>query len=134
MNPMAMAISLGCGFVARSFSGDKEHLVSIMKQALTHKGYALVDIFQPCVSFNKINTFEWYAKRVYKLGENYDPTDKLAAFEKAQEMGDKIPIGIIYKEEKPTFLDRIPHLKNGPALVDREWEPKNAEKFLEDFR
>jgi 2-oxoglutarate/2-oxoacid ferredoxin oxidoreductase subunit beta len=134
LNPMAMAISLGCSFVARSFSGDKEHLVSIMKQALTHKGYALVDIFQPCVSFNPVNTFKWYKDRVYKLDENYDPTDKLAAFEKAQEWGDKIPVGVIYKEEKPTFLERVPHLKDEPALVDRQWEPKDAEKFLDDFR
>jgi 2-oxoglutarate/2-oxoacid ferredoxin oxidoreductase subunit beta len=134
LNPMAMAISLGCSFVARSFSGDKEHLVSIMKQALTHKGYALVDIFQPCVSFNPVNTFKWYKDRVYKLDENYDPTDKLAAFEKAQEWGDKIPMGVIYKEEKPTFLERVPHLKDEPALVDRQWKPKDAEKFLDDFR
>lgn len=134
LNPMALAISLGCSFVARSFSGDREHLVSIMKEAITHKGYALVDIFQPCVSFNHVNTFAWYKQRVYKLDESYDPTNKVAAFEKALEWGDKIPIGVLYKEEKPSFIERIPHLKEGPALVDRQWTPKDAEKFMEDFR
>src|SRR5690554_2706413 len=132
LNPMALAISLGCSFVARSFSGDREHLVSMMKQAITHKGYALVDIFQPCVSFNHVNTFQWYKKRVYKLDESYDPTNKLAAFEKALEWGDRIPIGIIYKEDKPTFTQRIPHLHNGPSLVDRKWSPQDAKRFMED--
>lgn len=132
LNPMALAISLGCGFVARSFSGDKEHLVSIMKQAINHKGYALVDIFQPCVSFNHVNTFKWYKDRVYKLDKSYDPTNRVAAFEKALEWGDKIPIGVLYREEKPTFIERIPHLNEGPALVDRKWSPQDAKVFMED--
>ncbi|MFO7296519.1 MAG: 2-oxoacid:ferredoxin oxidoreductase subunit beta, partial [Clostridia bacterium] len=65
LNPVLLAIALGAGFVARAFSGDKEHLTSIMVEAIKHKGYSLVDILQPCVSFNKVNTFQWYSKRVY---------------------------------------------------------------------
>lgn len=132
LNPLALAISLDCSFVARSFSGDKEHLVSIMKEAITHKGYALVDILQPCVSFNKVNTFQWYKQRVYKLDESYDPTNKLAAFEKSLEWGDNIPIGVIYKHEKPTFIEKFSHLKEGPALVDRQWSSQDAKAFMED--
>lgn len=134
LNPMALAVSLGCSFVARSFSGDRDHLVSIMKQAITHRGYALVDIFQPCVSFNHVNTYQWYKERVYKLDESYDPTDRIAAFEKALEWGDRIPIGVIYKEERPTFIERFPHLAKAPSLVDRKWTPEDAKVFLEDFR
>ncbi len=82
-NPLAMAVALNCSFVARAFAGDIEHLKSIIKEAVNHKGFALVDILQPCVSFNKINTFEWYRQRVYKLENDYDPSDRTRAFEKA---------------------------------------------------
>lgn len=124
MNPVALAITLGAGFVARAFSGDKEHLKEIMIEAIKYKGYALVDILQPCVSFNKINTFQWYNKRVYKVGEGYDYKNKLKAIEKSMEWGEKIPLGILYKEEKPDFHDKIGFLKNGKALVDSEVKPK----------
>lgn len=135
LNPMALAISLGASFVARAFSGDKDKLVEILKEAINHKGYALIDILQPCVTFNKVNTFKWYKDRVYYLDEAYDPTDKIAAFIKAQEFGDEgIPAGIIYKElGKATYHDLHPVLKDGKALVDRVWEPKDAEKLVEEF-
>lgn len=134
LRPLALAVSLDCSFVARSFSGDKEHLVSIMKQAITHKGYALVDILQPCVIFNHVNTYKWYKENSYYLDESYDPTDKVAAFQKALEWEEGVPLGVIYKNEKPTYIDGVPYLNEGPPLVDRKWDPKEAEKFMEDFR
>jgi len=133
LNPVLLAIALGAGFVARAFSGDKEHLTSIMVEAIKHKGYSLVDILQPCVSFNKVNTFQWYSKRVYKLDESYDPTDKLKAMEKAMEWGDRIPIGIIYREEKPTYCDKIEFLKEGPPLIDRPVDIQKIKGYLNDF-
>ncbi|MCX7708580.1 MAG: thiamine pyrophosphate-dependent enzyme [Clostridia bacterium] len=134
MNPLLLALSLGAGFVARAFSGDKEHLVSIMLEAIQFRGYALVDILQPCVSFNKVNTFQWYSKRVYKLDESYPASNRLAAMEKAMEWGERIPLGILYKEEKPTYHDRIPYLKEGPSLIDREVDRKKIVGFMEDFK
>lgn len=134
MNPLLLAISLGAGFVARAFSGDKEHLKAIMLEAIRYKGYALVDILQPCVSFNKINTFQWYSKRVYKLEESYDPKDKMTAIQKAMEWGDRIPLGILYKEEKPTYHDKIDFLKNGAPLVDRQTDIEKVKGFMEDFK
>lgn len=133
MNPLLLAITLGAGFVARAFSGDKEHLTAIMLEAIKHKGYALVDILQPCVSFNKVNTFQWYSKRVYKLDETYDNTNKLKAIEKAMEWGDKIPLGIIYKENKPTYIDKIDFLREGEPLVDKKTDMEMIKKFMEDF-
>jgi 2-oxoglutarate ferredoxin oxidoreductase subunit beta len=133
LNPLAMAVSLDCSFVARGFTGDKKHLISLMKQAILHKGYALVDILQPCITFNKVNTLKWYQERVYYLAEDYEPTDRAAAFQKSLEWEDGIPLGVIYKHEKPTYLDSIPYLANGPALVDRQWHPKDGEKFMADF-
>lgn len=119
LNPILMAIAAGAGFVARAFSGDKEHLTEIMKQAISYKGYALVDILQPCVSFNKVNTFAYYKKRVYRLDETYDFSDKAAALQKALEYDEKIPIGIIYQEQKADFHQKHPVLAKGGALIER---------------
>ena len=113
-NPIAVAIALNASFVARSFSGDPEHLVSMMKSAITHKGFAILDILQPCVTFNRLNTFQWYRQRVYKLDDSYDPTDRKLAFEKALEWGDKIPIGVIYKNNRPVYEEQLQQLKDGP--------------------
>ena len=68
---MAVAVSLGASFVARAFSGDKEKTKELLK-AILHKGYALVDIFQPCVSFNKVNNYKWFKENTYYLDEDYD--------------------------------------------------------------
>ena len=81
INPILLAITLGATFVARAFSGQAEHLTDIMKKAIEHNGYAIVDILQPCVSFNKVNTYKWYNDRVYKLDNSYDYKDKIKAIE-----------------------------------------------------
>jgi 2-oxoglutarate/2-oxoacid ferredoxin oxidoreductase subunit beta len=132
--PLAFAITAGATFVARSFSGDKEHLVEIMKQAILHKGYSLVDILQPCVTFNHVNTFKWYKENTYKLEESYNSSDKFEALKKAMEWEDRIPLGVIYKEEKTEYTEAVSYLTEGKPLVDRQWKPQDAKRFLEDFR
>ena len=133
LNPIALAIAAGASFVGRSFAGDIEHLTQLIVLGIQHHGFALIDVLQPCVSFNQKNTYAWYRERVYKLEENgYDPGEKMAAFEKAQEWGDKIPIGIIYREEKSTSEGRLPALNRGP-LVRRELDPMQAEKLMVEF-
>lgn len=134
INPIALALTMGAGFIARGFSGDIPHLVNVMKEAIRYRGYALVDILQPCVVWNKVNTFSWYRNRVYHLPDDYDYTDKEEAMKKAMEYGDKIPIGIIYKEEKEIYEDKFDFIKNSPPLVDRELNPMNAEKLMEEFK
>ena len=132
-NPISFAVSQNIAFVGRSYSGDPEHLKDMMKQAINHKGFALLDILQPCVSFNKVNTAKWYKDRVYKLDENYDPTDIEAAFKKSLEFGDDgIPLGVIYKNSsRNSYLENQDEFE---PLVDREWNPMDAEKFLSDFK
>jgi len=132
LNPVRFAVGMKASFVARSTVGDRDHLKEMIREAKKHKGYALIDIFQPCVSFNKINTYQWYSERVYKL-EDHDPTDHAAAMKVAQEFGDKIPIGIIYREEKPTFRDRIPYLKD-KALVDRDVQVDDLKHLIDEFK
>jgi 2-oxoglutarate ferredoxin oxidoreductase subunit beta len=132
LNPMAFAISAGCGFVARSFSGDPEHLKGILKAAMAYKGYALIDILQPCVSFNQVNTFKWYKDRVFRLPATYDPHDKVRAFEMAQKFGDEgIPIGILYQESKTDFLGRFDHLEK--PLVQYKRSPDAVESLLDEL-
>jgi len=96
------------------------HLQKLMVEALKHRGFAFIDVFQPCVTFNYLNTYDWYKQRVYKLEEtSHNITDRWKALEKAFEWGDKIPIGTFYKEERPTFLDEMPHVKEKPLLKRR---------------
>jgi 2-oxoglutarate ferredoxin oxidoreductase subunit beta len=119
VNPIAIAIAQGATFVSRGFAGDMKHLTWLIEQALQHKGYSLVDVFQPCVSFNKVNTYQWYTKRVYKLQDqaNYNVTNRVLAFEKSLEWGDHIPIGIFYEVKgKPTYTDQLSVLDKGTLV------------------
>ena len=108
-------------------------MISIMKQAISYRGYAIVDILQPCVSFNKINTFAYYSKRVYQLDESYDATDKTAALEKAMEYGDKIPIGIIYNASQKTFHQKNAVLAKGEPLLDKKTETSVLQNLIKSL-
>lgn len=132
MNPMALAVAMDCSFVARTFSADSEHLKETIKAAINHKGFSLVDILQPCVTFNKINTYEWYKERVYHLEAGHEPEDRAAAFQKALEWGERIPIGIIYKNRRPVMEDRIPTISETP-LVDQSIDLLKVENTLKEF-
>ncbi|MBU0545100.1 MAG: 2-oxoacid:ferredoxin oxidoreductase subunit beta [Proteobacteria bacterium] len=129
-NPLSVALALGAGFVARSFSGKAEHLSKIIQEGIKHKGFSLIDILQPCVSFNHVNTFDWYKKRVYDLfEEGYIPDNFNRAMELARMWGDKIPIGIIYQKEKPSYTDKINKLKKG-TLVSGEYSQKKVQNAI----
>jgi len=107
LNPLSFAVSQDASFVARAFSGDLDGLVGILKEAIEWKGFSLVDILQPCVSFNKVNTFAWYKKRIDYLDESHDPENKVMAFERSLEWGERIPLGIFYRRKKPVFRDTV---------------------------
>jgi len=131
-NPLAVAIALDASFVARASIVDMEQTKEILKKAITHKGYALVDIFQPCVTFNRINTRDWFKEHTYYLDDSHDPTDRSAAFQKAIEK-DKMPLGVFYtspqkktfeqntglygQDDKPLF-ERIPDLPRLKMLIE----------------
>jgi 2-oxoglutarate ferredoxin oxidoreductase subunit beta len=133
INPVALAIAADCSFVARGFAGDVDHLVELLKSGFHHTGFALIDVLQPCVAFNHRNTYAWYRERVYRLEEQgYDPNNKLAAFEKAQEWGQRIPIGVLYKNERATFEDQFPVLSKEP-LVRQSIDQTRVERLLAEF-
>jgi 2-oxoglutarate ferredoxin oxidoreductase subunit beta len=114
--PLALAITMGATFVSRGYPGDLRHLVWVIGQALQHPGYALVDVLQPCVTFNRPSAYDFYNPRVYKLEDaGHDVTDKTAAWERAFEWGDRIPIGIFYVEKgTPSYEEQVPALRAGP--------------------
>jgi len=132
LNPMALAVALDCSFVARGFSGDQKHLKSLVQEAFNHKGFSLVDILQPCVSFNKVNTHEWYRQRVYHMEAGHDPTDRVKAFERALEWGNRIPLGVIYKNNRPVFEERFPMLQES-VLVRQSLDPGKLAGILKEF-
>ena len=134
-NPLMLAVASDCSFVARGFAGEIDHLADLIKKGIQHMGFALIDILQPCVSFNRVNTFKWYSDRIYKIDTDsaYDAADRLNAFQKVQEWDDNIPIGIFYRNQRPTLESQIPALADQP-LVDQQTDPNAFSELLEIFR
>ncbi len=134
LHTLEMVIALGAGFVARGYSADSEHLSWLILEGINHKGFSLIDVLQPCVTFNKKNTYEWYSKRVYKVNEDpsYNPRDIIAAFKKSSEWGDRIPVGIIYQTEKETYEDKS-GINKKPPLAEENIENIDISTALKDF-
>lgn len=103
-NPISTAIAGNISFVARAFCQDIEQTKELMKQAILNKGFSFVDIFQPCVTFNKVNTYQWFKQHTYYMEGEFD---RIRAFEKSLEV-DKLPLGVFYKHERHIFGDDIP--------------------------
>ena len=123
INPMPLAMVGGATYVARGFSGKQKHLIELMKEAILHKGFSLVDVFSPCVTYNKDNTYKWFNPRVKILEEeeDYDPSDFHAAIERAYQWGDEIPIGVLWRRtDLPTLEELEPVLDDGGPLAYRD--------------
>lgn len=132
-NPLATAVLHRVSLVARGFSGEVEHLAGLIREALATPGLALVDVFQPCVSFNKVNTFAWYKEHTYRLEGGHDPRDWHAALELTVNPGPRFPLGVIYRGDRPGYASHFPMLAQVPLArqaVDREALRHVMEKFL----
>lgn len=105
-NPIAVAVSLDASFVARAFAGDVKQTKDIIKEAIQHKGYAIVDVLQPCVTYNKLNTYKWFKENTYYLDDSYDPTDRMEAFKIATDQT-RFALGVIYKNPRPVFHEGL---------------------------
>lgn len=130
VNPPALALTVGATFVSRGYSGELQHLAWIIGEALDHRGYGLVDVLQPCVTWNRSYAYAYYRERVYKLEEEegYDTSDHAAAWEKAHEWGERIPIGIFYKDQSlPSYEEQVSALQVGP-LVEQPLGTLTAEQ------
>jgi len=133
-NPVALAIALDAAFVARVSIADQDKAKEIIKQAIRHKGYSFVDILQPCVSFNRVNTWKWFRENTYYLEDDFEPSDKTEAFKRATEK-DKLPLGIFYKRTKPTFEDYLPVYKNNKEpLYKRSANLEKLKELIDSMR
>jgi len=129
LNPIELMLSAGAGFVARGFAGKPKHLQRLMKAGIKHQGFAFIDVLQPCFTF--YNTYDFYNQRVYELTEGeYDSSDREAAFARAGEWaygeGERIPIGIFYQVERPTYDEKL--LK---GRIPGKLKPGNIRSILE---
>ena len=132
INPILLSLSAGATFVARGFAGDVLHLTDLIMQGITHRGFAHIDIYQPCVAWRKDLSYEFYMKKIYKLEkEGHDPTNLEAAIAKARET-ERWPIGVFYKAEKPIYTDEIPFIKDSP-LVKHDISKVDISKYVEEF-
>jgi 2-oxoglutarate ferredoxin oxidoreductase subunit beta len=131
-NPIAVAVAMRAGFVARSFAGMIDHMAEMIREAIAHRGLSLVDLLQPCPSFNKVNTWQWYKERCYLLPDEHDPTNWDAAMKVAYEWGERIPVGIIYRNDRPAFDENFSVLKEGP-LVGRLLDKAALAEVMDSF-
>ena len=138
LNPLLLAISAGATYVARSFSGDPAHLAEMIKNGIAHRGFAMIDVLSPCLSFSEQNSYDWYRQRVYKLDQAHDPTSLAAAMTKAVECTEtnwaKIPLGLFYRAERPTYSDMDMLLEKGPLVKQPMPSKDEILSVMEEFR
>ena len=134
VNPIGLALANGCTFVARGFAGDASHLKSLIMAGIQHKGFAFIDVFQPCVTFNKVNTFKFYYDRLYNLDKkkDYNNKDLQTALKQSQVWGNKIPYGIFYQGKRDVYGVNLPQLK-GQALVKKPVKVRDINNLMKVF-
>ncbi|MFQ6134547.1 MAG: 2-oxoacid:ferredoxin oxidoreductase subunit beta [Nitrososphaerales archaeon] len=133
---VALALASGASFVARSFSGNIKHTSHLIEEAIKHKGFALVDDLSPCVTFNKVNTYAWFKQNIENVDEDksYNPGNVVSAFNRAKE-SEKIPIGLLYREEKPTYEDMVLDRRRGPLVFeDLSLKQSEFDKLIAKFK
>jgi 2-oxoglutarate ferredoxin oxidoreductase subunit beta len=133
---VALALSAGASFIARSFSGNMKQTSLLIEEAIKHKGFSLLDDLSPCVTFNKVNTYEWFKENIENIedDESYDNSNTSSAFAKAKETA-KIPVGLIYKDEKPSYDDLVLDKNRGPLVFDNIPISQNEfEKIIAKFK
>jgi 2-oxoglutarate ferredoxin oxidoreductase subunit beta len=132
LNPLTLAVTSGATFVAQAFAGDVNQMVEVICQAVAHRGFSFINILQPCVSFNKVNTHQYYLERVYKLPDGHNREDYNEALKKAAEIdSERFPLGVIYKVNKPTYTAELTQLKEKTLLEKARFE--DFDVLIEDF-
>lgn len=132
LNPVAVALAADCSMVSRGFAGDVPHLTDLLVQSLRHRGFSLLDVLQPCVTFNHMNTYAWWYKHIEKISEPHVTSDKMAAWALATNTP-KVPIGVFYQADRPVYQDRVPALKHGP-LVHQDHAARDLTTVLKAYR
>lgn len=125
--PLHLAISSGATFAARAYSGDIVKLSQLMKEANDHQGFSVIEVLQPCVTFNRQQTHMLYQKRIRALDLGHDVTDREGALEKTYEIGGQIPVGVFLKINKPTFEESVPMIDNDKLFFEKNNKNKMDE-------
>lgn len=131
INPLSLVLSAGATYVARGFAGDIASTTDLIVSGVKHRGFSYIDIYQPCVTFNHINTYQWFRERIYKLDGQHDSHSKIAAHTKALEV-DKLPLGLFYEEERSIYEEEITITKKTPLVAiphDLQVLPSLLEEF-----
>ncbi|MCX8084821.1 MAG: thiamine pyrophosphate-dependent enzyme [Calditerrivibrio sp.] len=131
LNGLLLSFSVGATFIGRGYSGDIDHLKELIKKGLTHKGFSHIEILQPCVTFGKFYGYEYYDQRVYKLGEDYNSSDRDEALKTIMDR-DRLALGVLYKEERLTHEDQLTQLKD-KALLENGVNLRNIDDLMRIF-
>lgn len=119
--PLTLALTQGATFIAQSFAGDLLHMVEIIKRGVTHKGFSVINILQPCVTFNKVNTYQYYLRNSYKLSDEHNVQDYKQALDIALEMNEeKYPLGVLYQINKPVYHEQVINYHKETTVVERD--------------
>lgn len=133
VNPIALAVNSGATWVGRGFAGNIPYTTELIKLAIQHKGFSLLDVFQPCVTFNKVNTHIWYNERVYKI-EGETNTDKLKAVQWTYE-SEKLPIGVFYEDKnQKAYHEQVAALDEDQPLISQATNRVNLTNSLAEFK
>jgi 2-oxoglutarate ferredoxin oxidoreductase subunit beta len=135
IHPMQLALSSGVGFLAQGFSGDIKGLMSIIEQGIQHKGFSLINIFSPCVTYNKVNTYDFFKESIVNLENDstYDPSNMGMAMQKIIETQGMLT-GVIYKDDLPSYTDQITGFDENPIVRQKlELETGVFEDMIEEF-
>ena len=130
LRPLALALALGCGFVAQAFSGYRGHAAEVIARAIRHRGLSLVNMLHPCPSWNRVNTFAWYKENTFRLEGT--PRDRLEALRLVL-TGERLPLGVLYEEEKPSFEDRHPIIRGEPLALRPLRRPEDLSPLLSEL-
>jgi len=136
LNGPQLALASGGSFIARGFSGDPKQLSTLIAKGMKHKGFALVEVLSPCITHNKVNTYQWFRKNIYNLDgdSDYNPRDKMKAWKKLSKEK-KIPLGLIYVEKRPSYEDLVFGKEAEPIVFDDlSVDAARLEKIMEKFK
>ena len=132
-NPLAVALAMNAPFIARGFAGDIEQTKLMIMEAIAFRGFSVVDVFQPCVVFNKLNTYQWFKKNIRYLPKSHDTTDRNTAFRLATGSG-KLPLGVFYRQEGRELYEDQMDIDTTPLFQQQPLDEKTFQKMIETYR
>ena len=137
LSPLEIAMAAGATFVAQSFSSNLKQLTSLIEEAINHEGFAFINVFSPCVTFNKINTYDWFKENIVDLAdfEDYDPNNRVMAMSKIMETNGLLT-GLIYQDKsRKAYEDLVPGFSQEPLVhQDLNLSQEDFDKLVAEFK